>query len=266
MAAFRPDPSYHSDLHGAAEQIYSMVERRMADRERPGGTRRAEARAKAAELGRLANSLGLAGAARRTDTELAHLTPGEIVVPLHAQTTSVLETLALALGPSLPRYIVGSGLERRNPVSGHPEYAPPLPDEYRWVRDPMGWVGVAGRQIADAVSGAVRVPVQAVGAAGDVVGNYVDMRLANVRDADKYFHCKANFEAAQRGGSGAAVGEALSDAREWYGRNIKGDPITDSNADQIANRYGRTAAQSGAYSTAPGACARYRPRGLPTKY
>ncbi len=34
---------------------------------------------------------------------------------------------------------------------------------------------------------------------GDMYGNYYDMKIDNTEKADDYFHCKANFEAAQRG-------------------------------------------------------------------
>lgn len=266
MSRFRPDPNYHRDLHVAAERIHEILDGRTSGRQAVSRSRRHIRPTDAADLGRLANSLGLAGETHRADTEIGHLTPGEIVVPLHAQTTSVLRALGAALGTSLSQYVVGSGLERRNPVSGKPAFASPLPEQYQWVGDPMGWVGEFGRQIADAATNAARAPGQAVGTLGDFLRNYVDMRHANIRDADKYFHCKANFDAARRGMSGAAVAESLSDAREWYGRNIKGDPAADSRADQIANRYGRSAAQSGRYASARTACEQFRPRGLPASY
>ena len=33
---------------------------------------------------------------------------------------------------------------------------------------------------------------------GDMYGNYYDMKIDNTEKADDYFHCKANFEAAQK--------------------------------------------------------------------
>jgi Serum amyloid A protein len=62
------------------------------------------------------------------------------------------------------------------------------------------------------------------------------------------------------------MAEWLSDAREWYGQSIKGDPIVDSNADQIANRSGRVAGQLGIEPSARPACAYFPPRGLPSRY
>src|SRR3546814_7464443 len=68
----------------------------------------------------------------------------------------------------------------------------------------------------------------------------MDMREANASGADKYFHCKANCEAARRSGPGAGVAELLSDSREWFDQNVKGDSPQASRADQAANSYGRS--------------------------
>lgn len=106
---------------------------------------------------------------------------------------------------------------------------------------------------------------QAVGAFKDFVKNWWDMREANTIDADKYFHCKANYEATKRGWRGEASAENLSNMRESYGQ-MKGDPESDKEADQKANRYGRSAARSGKYKSARDACALYRPKGLDDKY
>ncbi|MGH2523803.1 MAG: serum amyloid a protein, partial [Anaerolineales bacterium] len=70
--------------------------------------------------------------------------------------------------------------------------------------------------------------------------NYNDMRNANTIGADKYFHCKANCEAASRGSVGDQTACLLSDAREWVDQNIKGDPASASALDQAANTFGRS--------------------------
>lgn len=99
----------------------------------------------------------------------------------------------------------------------------------------------------------------------DFYKNYGDMKEANTVNADKYFHCKANYEAAQRGWLGKQSAETLSNVREVYG-GLKGDTVEDSVADQKANIYGRNAATSNKYSSSSEACAIYRPRGLDEKY
>lgn len=65
---------------------------------------------------------------------------------------------------------------------------------------------------------------QSGGAAMDLLGNYRDMRDANVKDSDKYFHCKGNCEAARRGAAGESAAEGISNMREWWDQHIKGYP------------------------------------------
>ncbi len=55
---------------------------------------------------------------------------------------------------------------------------------------------------------------QIVGAAGDMVRNYIDMKRDNTIKGDDYFHCKANYEAAQRGEIGENIAEKLGNAKE----------------------------------------------------
>lgn len=65
------------------------------------------------------------------------------------------------------------------------------------------------------------------------INNYQDMRDANTIGADKYFHCKANCEAAQVSNIGSGVAKTISDTREWVDQNIKGDPEVASQQDQV---------------------------------
>lgn len=104
------------------------------------------------------------------------------------------------------------------------------------------------------------------GAFQDFVKNYLDMRAADTIDADKYFHCKANFEASKRGWAGDGVARSLSDQREAYGQKYKGEDKKDMVQDMIANAHGRSAARNGEYETAEQACAIFRPKGLNDKY
>jgi len=109
------------------------------------------------------------------------------------------------------------------------------------------------------------------GAIGDFGANYVDMRQAWWKGADKYFHCKANCQAAQRGVEGQAVACIISDTREWWDQNVKSywEPRStpqDSAADQQANRYGRQQGSMNPGTPCEQSCAPFRPAGLPPQY
>jgi RHS repeat-associated protein len=96
--------------------------------------------------------------------------------------------------------------------------------------------------------------------------NYTDMRNVNWKNSDKYFHCKANCEAARRGKVGEIAACLMSDAREgWDQYGPKQDSKEDSNADQAANSLGRA---WGRYSNGKceDICHQYRPPGLPPQY
>ena len=118
--------------------------------------------------------------------------------------------------------------------------------------DPFGLLGLTSGQ---AVMGAVK----------DFLDNYKDMRDANTIGADKYFHCKANCEATRRGKSGEATACTISDTREWFDQNVKGDPASASAADQIANISGRSGANSSPLPCEL-VCNPFRPNGLPMNY
>jgi RHS repeat-associated protein len=96
---------------------------------------------------------------------------------------------------------------------------------------------------------------------------YRDMRNANWKavGTDKYFHCKGNCQAAKCGRYGYDEACNVSEPRELYGL-LKGDPLTDSQADQAANRYGRDAAIRQPNASCSVICGRYRPSGLPAKF
>ena len=104
------------------------------------------------------------------------------------------------------------------------------------------------------------------GATGDFARNYKDMRDAWWKGADKYFHCKANCEAAQRGPAGEDVACRISDTREWWDQNVKGYPASDSAADQAANQHGRFQGTMNPKGSCSAMCTPFRPHGLPAKY
>jgi peptidoglycan hydrolase-like protein with peptidoglycan-binding domain len=93
--------------------------------------------------------------------------------------------------------------------------------------------------------------------------NREDMIKSNTIGADKYFHCKANYEAVEKGSS--ITGKALNYARETYGI-IKGDGLEDVKEDMEANNYGQKAAKDGNFKSAKEACAIYRSKNLDEKY
>jgi RHS repeat-associated protein len=105
---------------------------------------------------------------------------------------------------------------------------------------------------------------QVSGAAGDFARNYRDMRDANTIGADKYFHCKANCQATQRGWIGENTACLISNSRETVDQYLKWDPASASKADQLANLAGRTGAASG--RACEMVCSAFRPRGLSSAY
>ena len=107
--------------------------------------------------------------------------------------------------------------------------------------------------------------LQVVGATKDFLHNNQAMRRANTIGADKYFHCKANCEATQRGAVGEIVAEVMSEVRELYG-DLKGDPDVDEQADQEANQDGRDGVKSNPEEECNLVCARHRPNGLDEEY
>uniref|UniRef100_A0A8P0SJJ9 Serum amyloid A protein n=3 Tax=Canis lupus familiaris TaxID=9615 RepID=A0A8P0SJJ9_CANLF len=92
---------------------------------------------------------------------------------------------------------------------------------------------------------------------------YSDMREANYKNSDKYFHARGNYDAARRGPGGAWAAKVISDARENSQRitdrlkfGDSGHGAEDSKADQAANKWGRSGKDPN----------HFRPAGLPSKY
>ncbi|KAJ3593827.1 hypothetical protein NHX12_006161 [Muraenolepis orangiensis] len=98
-------------------------------------------------------------------------------------------------------------------------------------------------------------PREAVQGARDMARAYGDMRKANWKNSDKYFHARGNYDAAQRGPGGRWIAKVISDGRENFQGN-SGRGHLDSAADQKANRWGRNGGNPNVY----------RPRGLPKRY
>ncbi|KAF1408665.1 Serum amyloid A protein, partial [Spheniscus humboldti] len=96
----------------------------------------------------------------------------------------------------------------------------------------------------------------AVGGARDMLRAYQDMLEANYKGADKYFHARGNYDAAQRGPGGAWAAKVISDARERWQSSVSGRGAEDTQADQEANLWGRSGKDPN----------HFRPKGLPSKY
>ena len=102
-------------------------------------------------------------------------------------------------------------------------------------------------------------------AINDFHRNFDDMNRTLEPGGDKYFHCKANCEAARRGSGGSHTACLLSNAKELKDIYWKGHSRSDSAADQVANHHGR---EGGANTNLPCAtvCQRYRPNSMPSWY
>lgn len=115
---------------------------------------------------------------------------------------------------------------------------------------------------------------QIFGSIYDFGKNYHDMQVDKMIGGDKYFHCKANFEATRRGKLAEVAAEILSDLREFS--NAQSNPIRkgltelqskeDCEADQFANRIGRQNAKNAFYKNAREGCRQFRVRGINEKY
>jgi RHS repeat-associated protein len=143
--------------------------------------------------------------------------------------------------------------------------------------DPMGlylqstWQTIFGGKTPNiSLPNPVGAAGQAAGAVGDFGGGYRDMMDATYgvggshngwANQDKYFHCRANCEAAQRGRAGQCTATSISDAREWFDQTIKGDPASASAADQAANAYGRQQGAANPGGSCKQLCGIYRPGG-----
>ncbi|KAK1161829.1 serum amyloid A-5 protein [Acipenser oxyrinchus oxyrinchus] len=98
-------------------------------------------------------------------------------------------------------------------------------------------------------------PGQALRGAYDMGRAYKHMVEANYIGADKYFHARGNYDAAQRGPGGKWAAEVISDGREAW-QSFRGSGHEDTAADQAANHHGRNGGDPNIY----------RPAGLPSEY
>jgi uncharacterized protein RhaS with RHS repeats len=102
-------------------------------------------------------------------------------------------------------------------------------------------------------------------ASSDFSRNYVHMVWSNTIGADKYFHCKANCEAAQRGPAGYERSLTMSNARERSDL-ARGSSSTHTMADQAANMYGREMGKLNPCGDCKAICGGFRPYSLSPRY
>ncbi len=107
--------------------------------------------------------------------------------------------------------------------------------------------------------------LQLIKAVYDMSRNYFDMREDNVSGNDDYFHCKANFEAAQRGTWDEKTAKYLGDTKEGFDylkNRFRGispqNAYTDYLSDKYVNYLGRHQNRTGLYSNSRDACAFFR--------
>lgn len=101
-----------------------------------------------------------------------------------------------------------------------------------------------------------------------------DMKKADTKFSDKYFHAKANCQAAQQGKAGAATAKKISDTREkidipknkYIKKYSTEEIITDYRDDQCANYYGRIQGAAHPDIDCKILVDKYRPKGLNKKY
>ena len=114
---------------------------------------------------------------------------------------------------------------------------------------------------------------QVVGAVSDMTRNYFDMKRDGTVGNDDYFHCKANYEAADRGDWGRSIAQWLGDKKEdfdYYKNQVRGLSPMAASVDKIhdrkINEIGRQRAQSGLYSNSREACNSFRVKDINEKY
>ncbi|XP_073319833.1 amyloid protein A-like [Pagrus major] len=100
-----------------------------------------------------------------------------------------------------------------------------------------------------------KFPGEVIQGSRDMWRAFTDMKKANWKNSDKYFHARGNYDAAQRGPGGRWAAEVISNGRAAYNW-IKGRDREDIGKDLEANQWGRNGGNPN----------RYRPRRLPSKY
>jgi len=173
------------------------------------------------------------------------------------------DPIGLGGGAGTYAYANGNPIELVDPL-GLQDSAPAV------TRTETGGYSIKWRYYVNRTLEALGFPGTFVAGAGDFGKQYVDQWSAThlVGGAhngwfgqDKYFHCMANCQAAQKGMGGSTAAQCISDGREWFDQNIKGDTAADSAADQLANLHGRSLGQMSPAANCSQICMGYRPGG-----
>jgi RHS repeat-associated protein len=135
--------------------------------------------------------------------------------------------------------------------------SPPSPDPWYWSHNESA---DNSPLVSDVYPSSCSGGWGILGVLGDFWGNYDDMRTANTVGADKFFHCMANCEASRRGVGGLQTASDISELREWFDENIKGDPKSVCDEDRYANYVGRVGGQG--CEPCSRVCERFRPAQL----
>ncbi|XP_062602232.1 serum amyloid A-5 protein-like [Saccostrea cucullata] len=112
------------------------------------------------------------------------------------------------------------------------------------------------QEFLDRLRNRINFAGQAAQGTRDMYRAYRDMRQANWRNSDQYFHARGNYDAARRGPGGRWAARVISNARESYQSGLSGQGPEDTARDQAANIWGRNGGDPN----------RYRPVGLPDRY
>ena len=117
---------------------------------------------------------------------------------------------------------------------------------------------------------------QTIGAIGDMAKEYMLMHSHNYQKLDDYYHCKANYNAANRGFWGKKTADYIGNKKEQfdylknrYYKNISEDRAkADYYHDISVNQEGQNRVKSLINRTAQEACSDYREKNkyLPRRY
>lgn len=163
---------------------------------------------------------------------------------------------------------LGSAWTAKDPIS----FSGGTTNLYEYVgNDPINFTDPEGRALV-AVAGAVAILAIYLYFEGgeEMLEEYYNMKEANFKKQDQYFHCVAHCRSAQEGLDGEFMSHLIGAGREWTDLIRKGDKAEDLGGDFHANATGRDA---GACSNSAHekhdcreSCKIFRPSKLPEKY